>query len=360
MLFAYNKFDSIVSVIYWFGLTFLYLTFSSYDFTKKRKDWVWLVIIAGAVNAFFSYVQIIFFYFFNLKILNFYGWVHPFGFRVTGLSYDANHLAAFILLPIFICSYFVIKAKKIKDKIISALLLFYFFPIFYFSSSRSALIGITFTIILYILFFILKPKFFNIFAKIYFFLIPTFFVCIYLLFYPSLALKSNQQELGAINTFIYNITKNVVIHGRGLDGSAFAHFSLVYSSFKLQSQHNFLGTGAGNFAEGLYKDKELSNLFRSLDASAFDGGNFPAHSMYGEALGEGGFIGFILFISLLFLILNKYLKVIEKDRNLFPFFIYFYSICFFMLFYNINEEFFWVFTFLGLFLVRKSKQNLKY
>lgn len=348
VFYALNPIDTLFVFIFWINISFLYLTFLNLTFLHKYLiDIKKVIIISALINSLVALIQAFLFINYDVKILNIYGWKWPYGFRVTGLSFDANHLAAFVLLGFFISLNGVITNIKFKYKIIYAFLCLVFLGVFYYSSSRSSFLGLIIGVLAFAVFYILKYSYFKFFTKSLVLLIPVIFILIFLLF-PSLFNLKQENRLKELNNVIYNVTSPFLIHGRGLDSSAFAHFSLIYSSFYLSISNNFLGVGAGNFSEGIQNDKFLTDVFSKTDPDVLSKPNFPAHSMYGEALGEGGPIGLFLFFTILFLIVNKYLKILKTDKSVFPFFIYFYSVLFFMLFYNINEEFFWLFVFLGL------------
>ncbi len=352
VFYATDTVEVLLRVIYWLNISVFYLSLKNLNFLKSKKDLNSVIFLSVLFNIFFALLQVFAFVFFQVKLLNIYGWFWPNGFRVTGLSYDANHLASFILIGFSMSLFFLFQKYSIHRKIIFASFLFLCFLTFYYSASRSSFIGLVFGLFGFFIFKFFNFKFFKMYIYSSFILIPLIFIGVFLAFNPVIEANNNKQ-LEKVNTVIYDFTKNFVKHGRGIDSSALAHFGLIYSSFYLAEENHFLGIGAGNFSNGIKNDIYLAKLFNSLDSTAYSKEAFPSHSMYGEALGEGGIIGIILFCSILLLIVNKYLKILKYDKSVFPFFIYFYSVLFFMLFYNINEEFFWVFTFLGLSLANR-------
>ena len=354
VLYAINITDAFLSAGFWFSVSFLYLSLLNLDFKKYFEDIKTVIIFAGLFNAFIALLQAFLFINFQIKVFNIYGWRWPYGFRVTGLSFDANHLAAFVLLPLIICIDRFIKNRG-KIQILYGVFVFVFFSTFYYSASRSGLIALLVGLLIYVFKYVFKYVTFKRLSLAFFGLVPVIFIMAAVLFTP-LTKNKNTPLLKDINSVIFESTKHISKHGRGLDPSAFAHFALIYSSFYMQSANNFLGVGAGNFAEGLKQNPYLSKVFLSVDATVFQKKDFPAHSMYGEALAEGGFIGLVAFLSILLLINIKYLNLLKSHESLLPFFVYFYAMCFFMLFYNINEEFFWVFAFVGVnaFILKKA------
>lgn len=349
LVFAFDKFDSLLNTVFWFNLSLFYLTLTNINFKFNLKKIYKIILVGGLFNALVASLQALFFITWGVKFLNIYGWKFPYGFRVTGLSFDANHLAAYILISIFISLYFVIYNSSYFYRFLSLLSFLFLLVNFYFSASRSAFLGLVFGLLSFGLYTILKNRFLLYKKFIYLFVsaIPLIFVLVAVFFMPLLNASLNNQ-LGAINDIIFNATKYFVKHGRGLDPSAFAHFSLIYASVYLMQSNWFFGTGAGNFSEGLIANPYLNKVFSMVDPDVLSKQEFPSHSMYGEALAEGGVVGIILFLLILILILQRYLNLLKLNKIYLPLFVYFFSVCFFMLFYNINEEFFWIFVFLGL------------
>jgi O-antigen ligase len=322
------------------------LALSSLNFKKHLENIKTIVVISGLFNSIVAIIQAFAFIYFKVKILNIYGWKWPDGFRVTGTSFDANHLAAFILLPLFIS---IDRSIKIKGyaRFTYIFLTGVFLLTFYYSASRSGLIALFVGLLIYTAYHFVSNKIFKTLTYTGLAFIPVIFLAVALFFTPLMNLNKNQQ-LGNTNDAIFNATKFISKHGRGLDPSAFAHFALIHTSFYLQSENMFLGVGAGNFAEGLKQNKKASNIFLQIDPDVYSKDDFPSHSMYGEALAENGFVGLVMFCLLLVAIVKKYFVTLTKSAQVLPFFVYTYSMLFFMLFYNINEEFFWFFAFLGL------------
>src|SRR3989344_8760611 len=115
-LYTINPADAILNSIFWFNVSLLYLTISNLNINKYSETLIKVIVLAGVINALVGNIQALAFIFFGVKILNIYGWLWPYGFRVTGLSFDANHLAAFLVLPIFLSIQKIIGAEKTYSK----------------------------------------------------------------------------------------------------------------------------------------------------------------------------------------------------------------------------------------------------
>lgn len=342
LFWSIDSVDAILSAIFWFNITFLYLVFKNSVLSKEKiKDIRSIVIVAGIFNSVVAIMQGLLFYFYKIKMLNIYGWAWPWGFRVTGVSFDANHLAAFLLLPLYLSLDRIFKEKGLK-KIIYISTSSIFLTVIYFSASRSGLIAILFGVITLTFYELFGNKILKFFATLAFTLIPIILLLIFI-FYTAVFTAVGTSEFIKINSEIHKATSSFLIHSRGIDQSALAHFALIYSSFYLQADHNFLGTGSGNFAEGIKSNTYLSKVYSQVDPDVLARDDFPSHSMYAEALGEGGFIG-LTTLMLIFILISKNLLKLKNEG---PTVVFLLSSLIFMIFYNLNEEFFWLFLFLS-------------
>lgn len=335
-----DQVDALLSSGFWLSLSFLYLLFTNISLqSKKIKDIETVIIIAGVFNSVVALTQGLLFYYFNIKAFNIYGWDWPWGFRVTGLSFDANHLAAFLLLPIYLSLSRLIKRKNI----FYLLPLITFLVVFYFSASRSGLLALLFGIVSYVLLSINWRTVSKVLKTGVFILIPSVLTLIYV-FYIPLVNSRETTQFNSWNAAVNETAQKFLIHGRGIDRSALAHFALIHSSFYIQSSNYFLGVGSGNFAEGIKQNEYTSKVYGDIDPDVLQKPDFPAHSMFAEALGEGGFIGLATFLAILITLSSRY----QNNKRRLPYFVFLLSASLFMVFYSLNEEFFWLFAFIGL------------
>lgn len=364
---AADKRDAILLNVYWITIVGFYISFKAFvnkfKFNIKRylKTYKLSVILASL----FGIIQAVYFVFWGVRRWNIWSWQYPDGFRISGLMLDSNHYAIFILSGIFISLPFIFKKIGV-EKASGILVLLLLFISFILSSSRSAILA---QIISFIVLFTL-----SVFQKQYKFLVFSLFIFLLGIFLGFALNKSidlyaknfveqeyvihpevvgeevpsdiyiediaESERLGAL--FIKLVPGRV---RRVFDASARSHLALLKASVGLGLKNPILGVGYGNFAEGLKNSQYIEHL-KVSDPRGAAKEDFPSHTKWGETLAETGFLGFFAYAALIVLIAVR----LFKQRTILGISIFSAFIGFqvFSIFYHLNEEFYWVFTFLGL------------
>ena len=295
--------------------------------------------------------------------------------RVVSTITDENHYAMFLVIGIFVTLYFIF-TKYQNHSWLNYLLLFFSVVLLSATKSRSGFLalfaGITiyFTISLWKHLFSLKKLTltltFLFLAIVFGFYIFKPFTTTGVVRYtndltqkevhtPTYTLIKTPYKFSYFDKYVENLLPD------SLSGASIkAHLALIYSSIVMGIKHPVFGVGVGGFNDTLV-NSNLIELYARYDPQAATSKNFPAHSMYGKAFGEGGFIGLFLYLAILFYMGKKYWFNFKhaKDYNnkvlALSFISIFGGFLVFSIFYNVHEEWFWVPAFLGLIIVKTSK-----
>lgn len=296
--------------------------------------------------------------------------------RVVSTIQDENHYSMFLVIGAFITLYFIY-TNFTKRGVIPYLLLGYTGVIFFALRSRSGFLALLFGLTIFAIFSYIN----NLSRKklVYSYLI--LFVSIFvgaLMFKPftttgTVRYISENNEKISMNS---NLPAKRVVETKHsfeyfdkyVEGtlpeflsepSIKSHLALIYSSGVMGLTNPFLGVGVGGFNEVLLSS-DLVELYSRYDPQAVQSINFPAHTMYGQAFAEGGFIGLILYLGILFFMGKKYWFNFKyaKDYNnkvlALSFLSIFSGFLVFSIFYNVHEEWFWVPALLGLVIVKTN------
>ncbi|MBP7859465.1 O-antigen ligase family protein [Patescibacteria group bacterium] len=303
-------------------------------------------------------------------------------FRVSFFIADENHYSIYILLALFVCLYFLL-TKKFNNKFLYTLI-FLLSSIFFGLKSRSGFLALLISIATFI--FLYK---FKIEKKRLYKLAPISIIFAGLLFgdlffkpFTSTSspiiyknapfdILTTQNDIASADSFslseadIKRFSKQTYFFDNLPlflnEASVKSHFALIYSSVNLGVQKPVFGWGLGSFNEALDNNKELKYLYARYDPQAANGGLYPAHSMYGQALAETGFVGLLLYLNFVLAIFYKFYQLFlsAKDFDSKIYYLTFFSVfagsLVFTIFYNLHEEWFWVPMILGLFLVEKKE-----
>ena len=367
-------------VAFWSVLTLFYVSlFFQRDFIKTQP-----------FIFYFSYISLMLF----VNILSFakyfyfvYQNVFPIGTHIINLKIshviaDENHYSFFLLVGIFVMISFI--RTYTKNKILIAASIFSIFTSSAFivaTESRTGILSFSLGVGFYLFLELFRskrkkfvresvyPVMYSVLAILIGILVGWFVIDPYTNtneFYMSGNNADSSKNLGYIETYVNPFTprnsSQYPIFQKFLEGlpgflnepSFKAHLVLLYSSFEMAWDSPVLGVGVGSFDESL-KSSDLINIFARYDPRSSQSAILPPHSMYGEALAETGFVGLAIYLVLLYLLGKKYLArflagLLQNksflSQSLLAMFV---SFMFFTIFYNLNEEWFFIPLFLGLF-----------
>ncbi len=194
-----------------------------------------------------------------------------------------NHLGDFLLLPIIICGYFILKKKYMLNSILSII---FFAPFFIFSYSRSAYFDLA-AILTLLIIYAYKSKKLRILS---FQTLGVIFLSVHLLLL-SLAVTSNNKNLSNIYNVKNFLSQKELLHQKQLLGSR-----PEYTQEAIKSIINkpLFGVGPNNFY--------LASIKYTTFKQRWTG---TAHNIFLEVMVENGLLAGIL---LLLLILNLLIK----------------------------------------------------
>jgi hypothetical protein len=293
--------------------------------------------------------------------------------RVVSTITDENHYALYLIIGLFIIMYLIL-TKFNRYSFVSYSLLSFSSVIFFALKSRSGFLALITSCFVFI--FLTKKlnrkALYKSIAVIFISLVLGYFVfkpfestgTVYYTEYGKEDIVSSRYSSRKVviktyqkKYFWFDETIEKHLPEFLSEASIKSHLALIYSSAVIGFNYPLFGVGAGSFNEALVQTG-LINLYARYDPQAAGSGSFPVHTMYGQALAEGGFVGLGLYLLVLFFILRRFIllyKYAADDKNTIlasSFIAIFSGYLVFSMFYNVHEEWFWVPLILGLFLVK--------
>lgn len=254
----------------YYAASFLVLIYSYNNRTALKEKVIPFIFI-------FSVIYILYSLFLDLVTKGNASYILPgHGYQFVFSRFGShNHLGDFLLLPITILLFYLLKAR---NKLLSILALLFFFPFFLFSYSRSAYLDLI-IITIAILFINFKPIKDN-----FRYLIPVFGA---LILFSSVFFISTPKD---IKIPIFNEVRSVLKKDFGLKGKSATGVREVriQESIKSFIDTPLFGVGPGNFY--IASQKYTSRP----DTTA------TAHNIFLEILVENGFIATIFFALIIF------------------------------------------------------------
>ena len=294
------------------------LLFAIFNLLDKKRDMIITVIIlisSAVVASIFSIYQ----FFVNPYIGSFTDWVNA--GRLNSTLSDPNALGAYCVLifPIFLS--FIIFTKKWYLKLLLCLLFIPFMLMVLFSGSRSALIGILLSIIIFLIYGIIR--YFKYLAtinkrkrKFQLFVILTVILIIVILL-TGMLLTNNQfkksfLKVGLVNrsiqsfdTFSSHIKKDGFIEA--LKSISNTRYILWNQAINMAKDYPINGVGPGSYIINL---PDYLNRFETRVPQIDFTGNY-----YLQVLAELGFTGLLLILFLFFFIIKKTTQYYKNKKK---------------------------------------------
>ena len=230
--------------------------------------------------------------------------------RISSISYEPPFLAIFLITVAgFMFSYILTETKKVKY--LPALGILF---LTYFSGSRTALIIITFQVILFALVLLRQPKY-----RLYTAYLGAAFIIGLGTFLttPSgqLVIKDAKEKIDTLN-FEKNLLENVSNRSR---------FGMQYAQWQVFKEHPIIGVGLGQQAYynkyyfppwAVTNNYEFSLKYKNPQVSNYP----PGFNLYLRILVEHGIIGLLIFLSIIFMCLKEayaFFKVKDSIYSIF-------------------------------------------
>ena len=253
--------------------------------------------------------------------------------RIGSIFWDVNHFGALLAALIPVVGALVLVSKTIKQKMAFVLVAVPATILLLLTNSRSAWIlafvsFMTFISIMFIRRFGVKG-------------VLIFIAALVIISVPLLIEYSNRAS-----PFRARIKQYFHYRMDSFD----SHFLLLEGTFQIFEKYPVLGGGYGSFFEHFSKTK-IAPVYFGRDPAALNT-RVPAHTIWGEALAETGFVGLsalVLFFSLgMMPLLYVSLKSKEKENYLLAGAMFSALLGWLIagIFYSYNSEFFWILTFL--------------
>ena len=328
------------TIIYLYILVKFLFLIKGFAFVEKS---LWLYGFLAFITGLVALIQ---FYVFKLYTIKFGAiWDIPgHNPRVGSTFWDVNHYGAFVMSAIPVTLAFAIYKKGVQRFfwIFNSLFLFF---ILFITQSRSAWLGMGFSLLIFCAFLFLKG--FKKYAR-------------YMFYTLTIILLSSILYIELSSTSVIKVYQNFM-HTR-LD-SFDTHFILVRGAYEAYAKSPFIGSGYGNFNEA-FRNTTYSDEYFFREKNIVNQ-RVPSHSIWGEIISETGFIGLILY-SLIFVItisilVRGYFLSTQKNSVLSVALISsIISLLISGIFYTYNLEFFWLTVFMGVVLGWHTNPNLNY
>lgn len=319
-----NGFDSNSAILWTLSFFFNYfigfaLFFAVFNILKNIRDLINALVVL-IFSTFLTSIFAIYQYFINPFIGSFKFWVET--GRLNATFSDPNAMGAYCLLifPIFIS--LIIMAHRWYSRLIFCILFVFFMLMVIFSGSRSALLGIILTIIIFLILglkrlirFIKKlPKKRKVAAVITIIVI----ILIILIAITGITLttnkiKSNVLEIGLIQRSLESI--KTFMHYFKTAGplealKSISNYRYIFWNQAINMAKNYplTGVGAGSYVIQLPDYLwAYHNDFSTIDYA----GNY-----YLQVLSEFGSVGLILILFVFYFIIKKYVLYFRYQKNL--------------------------------------------
>jgi len=300
-------------------------------------------VTVGLVTGIFSFIQLYIYRSIGQLLPGVWALVTREGsfVRVGSIFWDINHYGAYIasILPIVAAYTFI--AKKRKAQIIWGGGFIFGFVTLMLTQSRSAWGAFGLSMLITVFLLIVKRQFKR--------GIPLYIGGVVLLIGVVVAsLKFGAPILHRLDT-ITDIRNNDSIK---------THAYLLTASYEMLEKNPLLGSGYGSFSSAL-RETDIAPLYFFLVPSE-DEIKVPAHSIWGEVVGETGGLGILVYTLLMYTILKLGAQAIKysKGEKLLLSIALFSSICGLLaagVLYSYNLEFFWFVIFVGALIFREGR-----
>ncbi len=275
---------------------------------KIRKVFLCSLIIAS-VYGFFEILISVFGYVFLypiLKVFNYFPFLevdlHP-GGRISAISYEPPFLAIYLITISGWMFSYILTSKKVTR----------FLPAFsililtYFSGSRTGLIVIFFQVFVFLIFLYRDIRFKKYVTNFAIGFLVIFSVL--LVFKGEKLIQSVTEKIDSLD-FQKNLTKNVSNQSR---------FGMQYAALQVFLENPVTGVGFGQQAYhnrthyptwATRNNYEFELFYKNKKEKTFP----PGYNLYTRLLAETGFIGFILFLMILYFSLNE-IRILMKNAK---------------------------------------------
>lgn len=250
--------------------------------------------------------------------------------RYGSTFWDVNHYGIYLvsMIMIFVGAIFTFKDRLLKAYFLVSVLAGIF--ALYNTSSRSALIGMFFGLLLFIFAWVYK-HFNNTKQKF-----PHNIIALAIAFLPI-----------AFISFIYIFADNIRNLFLYRAASFFSHLFLLKEGIETGISNFLLGIGTNSF-HAYFRQNELSSLYYYIDPAAANY-KLPLHNLWLEVFAETGIVSFVFFLILWVVILGSLLRLFIKNKDYLA--LGFASAIFAFLTagftYSYKSEFFWFFVIVG-------------
>ena len=289
-----------------------YNVFSSYRFKiiflRLRKVFLFSFIFI----SFYSFLEILILVF-NLTFLkNVFFLFDYFPFTETSLDYNHNRISSVSYEPPFLAIYLITIAGWMFSYILTSIGIKKYIPtlvvflLTFFSGSRTALIVVLFQFLVFIwITFSVNKKFQKVVQR--FLLLFSALILLLFIFNGKKVVEAVETKVNTLN-FKKNLTKSISNRSR---------FGIQYTSLLVFAENPIIGVGFGQQAYHLkdkypkwatYKNYEFKEYYLNNKDKSFP----PGFNMYTRLLAETGLIGFLIFVSFLFLIFYQCKKLMRN------------------------------------------------
>ncbi|MRX39300.1 hypothetical protein GJU43_08445 [Flavobacterium sp. LC2016-23] len=276
---------------------------------KIRKVFLYSLIIAS-IYGFLETLVIVFGFRIIYPVLNLFDYfpflevhLHPEG-RISSISYEPPFFAIYLIsIAGWMFSYILTNKKPIKFLPTIAVLV-----LTYFSGSRTGLIVIFFQLLIFSIFLYKDIRFKTYIKKA---LIGfTVIFAVLLAFNGEKVIKSVTAKMESLD-FKNNLTKSVSNQSR---------FGIQYASIQVFKENPIAGVGFGQQAYhnrthypgwATKNNYEFTLYYKNKKEKTFP----PGYNLYTRLLAETGFIGFIVFVVLLYFSLRETISIMKNTQN---------------------------------------------
>ena len=316
--------------IAFFSIAIILYAIIRYAYNKFGADVIFYLLKVymgiGLVAVLFAYVQMFLYMLFGIKI----GAIWPVANNLPRLGssfWDVNHFGGFLvtLIPLYFVFTFISNKKiyKIASLLgvsLSSLMLFL-------TQSRSSWLGLAVALGFGVSIFAFK-KYFKVIG-----LIALGIGVMLIVFFTYLDFKDLSVRQKIRNYMHYRLDST--------DG----HMMLLEGAVYVYMDNMLLGTGSGNFDQAFRKTEIASRYFEK--EPNIKNTVIPPHSVWGEIISENGYVGFVVYLFMMFFVLAGLFKIAissdatKKTLLASGLFISLFGILVAGIFYSFNLEFYW-------------------
>ena len=226
--------------------------------------------------------------------------------RISGVSYEPPFLAIYLVTIAGWMFSYILTSTGVKKYIPTIIV----FLLTFFSGSRTALIVVLFQFIVFIsVAFSLNKKFQKVIQR--FFLLFGALLILLFIFNGKKVSEAIETKLNTLN-FKDNITKSISNRSR---------FGIQYTSLLIFLDNPIVGVGLGQQAYhareiypkwATHKNYEFKEFYLNDDDKSFP----PGFNLFTRLLAETGLVGFLIFLSFIFLIFEQCKKLIKSRKDI--------------------------------------------